>query len=124
MLVCQTSPQPNAAAEYYGGRGITIYIDNFYTSSLSGATPSLNATMDQLESASYVDDSGTNSPKTVWLKGFFAPAKTSRYSFSIQTSGQAIFYLSSDATSANKVTSYFWVMTKNFLILITQVNIK
>jgi hypothetical protein len=101
MLVCETSSKLNEATDFYGGRGMTVYVDKVYTSSLSSATPSTDATVYQLDSASYTEN-GT-SAQTIWMKGFFTPARSSSYSFNIQTNGQALLYLSSDATSANKV---------------------
>jgi hypothetical protein len=101
MLVCQTTAKPNDGVDFYGGRGITAYIDQVYTSSLSSATPSATAAVYQLDSASYAQN-GTG-PQTIWMKGFFTPARSSRYSFNVQTNGQAVLYLSTDAKFANKV---------------------
>lgn len=107
MLMCSTSPKGSVSAEYYGGRGITVYRDNLLTSSasLSTATPSANAQVSTLNDASYVDTQ--NVDVTIWMKGYIKPAVSSNYEFSISTNGQAVLMISTDSTSAAKVFSTF-----------------
>ena len=110
-LVCQTAPKPTTSSqtEYYGGLGVTLIRDNFYSSDLTNAVPSANAVYSQLIDAQYNQNNDNtttpNSDITVWLKGFFKPGKTSNYQFSITSSygSSAILFLSTDETAANKV---------------------
>ena len=108
-LVCQTAPKPTTSSqtEFYGGLGVTLIRDNFYSSDLTNAVPSANAIYSQLIDAQYdqYNDNTTtsNSDITVWLKGFFKPGKTANYQFSITSFSSAILYLSTDETAANKV---------------------
>ena len=93
--------------EYIGNRGITVITDQVYSSNLQSATPSNNATYSEINMASYQTTStGTY---TVWLKGFLAPGKTSRYEFEIVSNGNAILFISTDSASANKVKSLFFL---------------
>ena len=104
VITCQTtSNQPNSN-DYYGNRGLFVTIDSGYTnfSRLALATPSANAQMTWLDIASYNYQNSTTA--TVWLTGYLAPAISSEYLFSLDTNAEAIFYLSTDNTSANKVT--------------------
>jgi len=106
-LICTNIAQPNtSASEYYGNRGISLIRDNVYTdlANLAGATPSANAQKSILNQASYTDIQ--QSDVTVWLKGFFNPKTSSNYEFSLVTNGEAQLYVSTDATSANKVWIY------------------
>ena len=107
-LVCLTAPKPTTSSqtEYYGGLGVTLIRDNFYSTDLTNAVPSENAIYSQLVDAQYdqyKDNYTTNTGVTVWLKGFFKPGKTTNYLFSITSSSSAILYLSTDETEANKV---------------------
>ena len=79
--------------------------DNVFTSNLVGAVPSPNAVYSQLTDARYIDNQ--TSDVTVWIRGFILPAKDSRYEFSITTNGPAVLYLSTDASSTNKVWNFF-----------------
>lgn len=101
--MCQTETPAPVAVEYSGNRGITLIRDNVYTpfASLQTATPSANAQYDWLDVASFADNQSVD--VTVWLKGFLLPMKSSDYKFSIKANGPTILYLSTDATSANKV---------------------
>lgn len=102
QLVCETAPKPSSTqTDFPGGMGITVIRDNVYTPSLTGAVPSANAVYSQLNDANYIDNQTVDA--TVWLKGYLLPAKTSKYDLSISTTGSAVLYLSTDATSANKV---------------------
>ena len=97
-------PAPDAnLAEYCGNRGLTLLVDNGYNSltNLNKITPSANAVHSEINKASF--KSNSSSQATVWLKGFLNPGKTSLYEFEVKTNGEAILYLSSDSTSANKV---------------------
>jgi hypothetical protein len=40
---------------------------------------------------------------TVWFNSFLTIGRSSEYLFSVKTNGAAKFYVSTDATSANKV---------------------
>lgn len=99
-FVC-TSPAQTSASEYYGNRGINVIVDNVYSSNLATATPSNAATSNVTNRAAFI--SSQTGPVTVWLKGFLSPQKDSNYDFTLKTNGQAILYLSTDSTSANKV---------------------
>lgn len=102
-FVCTNVAQPTSATEYYGNRGINLIRDNVYTAlaGLAAATPSANAQTNVLSQASYTDTQLSN--VTVWLKGFFNPKISSNYEFSLVTNGEAQLFVSTDATSANKV---------------------
>ena len=102
-IVCQVPSTGPAKPEYVGNRGITLIEDGgLYTSSanLSTAQPSSNAQYSELTMASYTASS--SGARTIWLKGFLAPGKTSQYKLSLVTNGAAELYLSTDSTSANK----------------------
>lgn len=66
---------------------------------MTTAVPSLNAIYNEINKAYFL----SNGPVTVWLKGFLAPGKTSNYEINLVTNGVAVLYMSTDATSANKV---------------------
>ncbi len=103
-ITCEVAPNDNTAAtEYSGNRGITLIEDSIFTSSASLETiaPSSSATYSQINKASY--SSSAASDKTVWLKGFLAPGKTSEYEFEIVSNGNGVLFISTDNTSANKV---------------------
>jgi len=103
-FVC-SSPAQVTATEYYGNRGITVLVDNVYSSDLTQASPSGSATTSEATQASYSTSQSTD--VTVWLKGFLSPQKDSDYDFTIQTNGNALLYLSTDSNSANKVNLNF-----------------
>ena len=105
-LVCKTSAKPTNLNDYYGGRGISLIRDNVLTSfnNFGSASPSGSAVQSQLNSANFVDSQTVD--VTVWLKGFFAPKKSSNYEFNLKTNAPAILYLSDDATSSRKAVNW------------------
>ena len=103
-IVCQVPAVGTAQQDYSGNRGITLIEDSGITTSssnLATAQPSANAQYSEISMASYFASSSGS--RTVWLKGFLAPGKTSQYKLSLVTNGVAELYLSTDSTSANKV---------------------
>lgn len=103
-LVCQTPNAPSSAStEYYGNRGVNIIRDNVYTSfnSLAAAIPSSQASQSVYRDTNFTDTQSVD--VTIWMKGFISSQKDSLYEFSIVTNGEAALYISTDATSANKV---------------------
>jgi len=101
-FVC-SSPAQTTANEYYGNRGVTLIVDDVYSSDLTTATPSAYSNTSVITQAAF-STSQTND-LTVWLKGFISPQTDSDYDFTLQTNGQAILNISSDSTSANQVIS-------------------
>ena len=102
-IVCEvpTSDNNAYAAEYIGNRGITLVLDRVSSANLQTATPSATATYTQINMASYrTTQTGSY---TMWLKGFLAPGKTSRYEFEVVSNGNAILFLSTDSSSTNRV---------------------
>ena len=103
-IVCQVPAVPSASSqEYIGNRGISLIVDSGIatsSASLASAQPSSSAQYSEIYAASYT--ASTSGAQTVWLKGFLAPGKTSRYKLSLVTNGVAELYLSTDSTSANK----------------------
>jgi hypothetical protein len=63
--------------------------------------PPVNATSIWLDKASY--SNSFTSPTTIWMTGYFAPAITSVYSFSLNSYVNQQLFLSNDSNSANKV---------------------
>jgi hypothetical protein len=104
-IVCQVPAVPSTSSqEYIGNRGITLIVDSgisISSASLATAQPSSSAQYSEIYAASYT--ASTSGAQTVWLKGFLAPGKTSRYKLSLVTNGAAELYLSTDSTAANKV---------------------
>lgn len=101
-FACKNLPQANTAqTEFFGNRGINLIVDNVYTpySNLATASPSPNAVSNVTNQVAF----SATGPVTVWLKGFISPQKDSNYQFILQTNGAAVLYLSTDATSVNKV---------------------
>lgn len=105
-LQCETPAEvlTSTTHEYPGGRGINLIVDNVLTSinNLVSAQPSLSAQKSYLNQTSYYDES-IGSAKTVWMKGFFYPAKSSNYLFTLVSNSSAILFLSEDETAANKI---------------------
>lgn len=101
-LVCKTSSQPNVLADQIGGRGITLVQENLFTDlpSLQSSTPTDSASISVLDKASFTDSG--NSDITIWLKGYFVPAKTSNYKFDLKSNSHAILFVSDDQTSQAK----------------------
>ena len=118
VITCQT-PKSNQinANDFVGNRGINVFTSNFYTpvSNFSSAIPPVIATSVWLDKASYSNSS--NGPTTIWMIGYFAPAITSVYSFSLTTNVDAQLFLSNNSNSANKVkNSNFKSSLNNFFI--------
>ncbi len=107
-LVCQNSPKPNSTKnEYYGNRGINLYRDNVYRDLNNLASgPASNATLNITNQLAYIGSKSVD--ETIWLIGFIYPKTTSLYEFSIVTNGNAVLYISTDASSANKVPFFFY----------------
>jgi hypothetical protein len=105
-LQCETPAQVlnTSTNEYPGGRGINLIVDNILTSvnNLLSAQPSPSAQISYLNKASYYDES-VASAKTVWMKGFFYPEKSSNYLFTLVSNSSAILFLSEDETAAKKI---------------------
>lgn len=102
-FICEYPPQMTNKTEYYGNRGINFYRDNVYTSLniLGSSSPSANSINFIANETSYNDT--FTSDVTIWFIGFINIKKTSLYEFNLITNGNAELYISSDATSANKV---------------------
>ena len=99
-----TPPKPSSLkSEYPGGRGINLITENVHTvfASLSSAVPSQNAIVSYIDQLSY--KYAVSQSVTVWFRGFFTPGKDSNYQFELVTNGDALLFLSTDSTSANKV---------------------
>jgi len=112
---------PSASSqEYVGNRGITLIVDSgtaTSSASLASAQPSSSAQYSEIYAASYT--ATTSGAQTVWLKGFLAPRKTSRYKLSLVTNGVAELYLSTDSTSANKAKIASTSTSNTSLIVLT-----
>ena len=107
-LVCQNSAQSSLTAsrsEFYGNRGINLITEAVFTpmSSLATAQPSSSAQYNVTNLAAYYPVGNQTGDLTVWLIGFLSPQRTSLYELSLVTNNSALLYLSTDATSANKV---------------------
>ena len=107
QFVCKNkpqSPQNQASNEYYGNRGINLIVDSVYTdyANLASAIPSGNATTRIINQAAYMG-LPTAAGETIWLKGYINPKKESNYEISLATNGVAQLYVSTDASSTNKV---------------------
>ncbi len=104
-FTCQsTASFASTSGEYYGNRGVNLIIDKGVNTpfvNLSTASPTANAILNVTNKFSFNDPQSES--VTVWLKGFLSPQKDSLYSFDIQVNGQAVLYLSTDASSTNKV---------------------
>ena len=101
-IVCQVPSNNNTVfTEYVGNRGITLIIDNVYSANLQNVVPSNTAAYSEINMISYQATRTGN--YTIWLKGFLAPGKTSRYEFEVVSNGNAILFISTDSSSANKV---------------------
>lgn len=103
-LNCLSPPAPSVIkTDYFGNRGINLAIDNFYTpyDSLVTARPSVNAYNTVLNQTAFF--SNETNDKTIWLTGYFSPKIDSLYEFELVTNAEAVFSLSMDSTSINKV---------------------
>lgn len=69
---------------------------------LESAIPSGAATERTLQEAK-ITGFGSSGAVTAWMKGFIYPKVNSSYQFTFTTNGQAKLFLSTDASSANKV---------------------
>ena len=105
-ISCQVPSNENTLLnEYAGNRGITLIIDDFLAENLANAVPSKKAVYSQINMASYY--ASNNSPKTIWLKGFLVPLKTSKYEFDIESYSNAVLFISKDASAAKKVSFFY-----------------
>ncbi|CAF1300760.1 unnamed protein product, partial [Adineta ricciae] len=98
-----TIPNQN---QYQGGRGLQLFRDTIaYSqstlSSNSPPVPSSSAIQMWIDDASYT--STNSSDETVWIEGFIRPSKTATFTFSLSTNGNAVLFLSTDASPSNKV---------------------
>ena len=105
-LTCQVPTPDSSVPDYSGNRGVNLITDNVYTAlaSLQTATPSASAVSSQTDKAYF--NTNATSDVTVWMKGFLVLGKTSLYELEVKTNGEAVLLLSTDSTSAKKVSFY------------------
>ena len=101
QFICK-SPTQVQNSEYFGNRGINLIKDNVYMqfSQLSSAVPSINSNKTVIDQTVFSDSNSEDI--TIWLRGFFSPQTDSLYEFIINSNGEAILYLSTDTTLANR----------------------
>lgn len=99
-LICMTMPKPDSYT-LIGDSGISVIEDNTFTSSqfLQTAVPSIDAKIYKIDGTTYRSNYGS---KTVWMKGYFTPLKTSKYKFNLVVNSNFIFYMSKNENPLEK----------------------